>query len=424
MFCFAVSRDQFLTQLESRFEGVLDEHEVYDILASEFNLLEQNFDDLESWYHNFFYKRLCKVLPAGCREKFMQTFKSMPALVPVKDEKKKEDWEMEFEMDFADCFPLPGGVTLTSPPLKSPMSPPPGQASFQSRSPSPVSDLLTGTIRPISPPVSWAKVVASQAKALPPPSPPPQSSKLPLKTTPPTGLATLQCVTPLYGLLAFHRGGGFAVFTAESKLDGGTLQVEDLSTIFRCGDLFMVEGASRFAARVRPDVPFCVRRMLWVCSGSPGASVAVSHGVMLSRFPESVIGVRGHGHVDAPATTFSLNPYGVPICSTVLVRYRPEPLADHGQEAINVVPLLPIKYEEEIVLVAISGQAMVAAASSGDVVLVPGNVLQYRHLSASEELLGRAYPALTCPILPYENPGTPEGTGLSVPDRRAHLLYV
>ncbi len=65
-----------------------------------------------------------------------------------------------------------------------------------------------------------------------------------------------------------------------------------------------------------------------------------------------------------------------------------------------MVPLLPIKYEEEIVLITISGQAMVAVASSGDVVLVPGNVLQYRHLSVSEELLGRAYPALTCPILP------------------------
>ncbi len=144
---------------------------------------------------------------------------------------------------------------------------------------------------------------------------------------------------------------------------------------------------------------------------------------MLSRFPQNVIGVYGRRHIDAPNSAFSVNPQEIPICSMVLVRYRPEPLAEHLFEAISVMLLGPLKFEDEIVFVAATGSAMIALGSSGDVIYVPKNVFSYRRLTISDEMVGRRMPALTCPLLPYENPGSPGGTQLSAPTRRAYLLY-
>ncbi len=151
----------------------------------------------------------------------------------------------------------------------------------------------------------------------------------------------------------------------------------------------------------------------------------VGHGVMLSRFPESVFGVQEHHHVDAPARSFALiHHQDFAVCRTALLRYKAEALADHGYEATNVCPVDPVRYEEEIIYVACleNQKAMIAVAASGDVVYVPRNVMSYRNLRPTEELLGDAMPALTCPVLPYENPGVVIQT-LQAPKQRAFLLF-
>ncbi len=70
--------------------------------------------------------------------------------------------------------------------------------------------------------------------------------------------------------------------------------------------------------------------------------------------------------------------------------------------------------------------AMLAVGGSVDVIVVPGNVLQYRNLPVSKVMLGKSVSALTCPVLPYEHPEDPEkfrANGLARPTKHAYLLY-
>ncbi len=429
---------------------------MWDILATEYGLLEENFGQMIQWWED--YKKRATLFHKGLE-------KSLFCKDLVKSEVKSEEGEMEA------CGQRMASMEITSSPFKieslsrssslrslSPtwatigsslssarsLSPDWAQLNdelemelaeltkqgaqelheglmFNSCTPSPVPQFKARSPSPRQP-STWAAIAAKSTLAPLPPSPP--STKIVLKNPPPQGLATIRMVCSNYGLLDLHLGGTVLVFTKESLLDGGSLLVEDLSMIFHCGDICFVEGASRFVScNVGSDVHHQVRRMTWLRDGNSGSSVAVSHGLMLSRFPESVIGIHHFLQIDAPASAFSVDPYQIAICASVLVRYRGEALADHGLEAIAVAPLGPIRYEEELVFVARSGQAMIAVAGSGDVVFVPKNVLQFRHFRATDELLGDRMGGLTCPILPYENPGAPLGTTLQAPRRRVHLLY-
>ncbi len=278
---------------------------------------------------------------------------------------------------------------------------------------------------------SWAAVTAAKlplptttavAVAVVPPNVPPLTVRT--NKISPRGLATIRSVSREYGMLAMHSGGVIVAFTKETTLNSGTLHVDALSEVFRCGDVVSVDGASRFRPLHCPNVPFHARRMSWVMAGSGRAVTYVGHGVMLSRFPEPVFGIQEFHHVDAPARSFAgVHPADFAICRTALLRYKTEPLADHGHEAVNVAPVDPVRYEEEVVFILkLEEKAMLAVATSGDVVFVPRNVLIFRKLRPARALLGEAMPALTCPILPYENPGA-VAPGRQAPSQRAFLLF-
>ncbi len=112
---------------------------------------------------------------------------------------------------------------------------------------------------------------------LPKPSPPRPDSPIPPEVPMvkcklqgrPYGLATVQFLTPEYRLLLAHSAMGSVLsFTKETQMEGGSLMVDDLSDIFRLGDIVFIEGASHFTPRVWPDVQFHVRHLLWVSSGN------------------------------------------------------------------------------------------------------------------------------------------------------------
>ncbi len=187
------------------------------------------------------------------------------------------------------------------------------------------------------PALSYASAVCS--KKLPPNPNPNNPKPLPTSTALPQGLATIIHVMSDHGLLTMHQGGAQVVFTTESLLNGGTLQVDDLSTIFRIGDVLLVGKTIRFGVfNASSEVFLRATELSWVMATNGDPEVEVSHGVLLSRFPQSVLGVCGRQHVDASERAFSCagtnaRSRDVAVCQTALLRFRAEPLDEHLYEA-------------------------------------------------------------------------------------------
>ncbi len=125
---------------------------------------------------------------------------------------------------------------------------------------------------------------------------------------PPRGLAILQEVTGSYGVCTTMQGE-VLVFNKSTFLDGGSLHVTELNSVFRAGDWVNVTGSSRFHPQEHPDVLFTVHRMEWFKGTNDDLRTHVAHAVFLSREPQPVFGIPNHRHVDAhPSALIATTP--------------------------------------------------------------------------------------------------------------------
>ncbi len=67
---------------------------------------------------------------------------------------------------------------------------------------------------------------------------------------------------------------------------------------------------------------------------------------------------------------------------------------------------------------------MLAIGTDDVPIWVPSHALRYRGLTASFSLCGTIAEALTCAILPYENPGPTAALDLPEPCLRVYLLFL
>ncbi len=236
----------------------------------------------------------------------------------------------------------------------------------------------------------------------------------------------LREVTENYGICC-TQFGDLVSFNKFTLLDGGSLHINNLSTVFRAGDWVNITGASRFHAPERPDIPFTACRMEWFKGTNDDFRTRVGHGVFLSRVPEPVFGIQNYHHVDVSPSVFTdLDPLTFDICRTGVLHYKEDRSAPHGRRATAVIPLASSWEEKVVFWHCCHKEAMLAmGATRGDTIYVPRAVLAYRGLEASEDLAGQEMSAVTSPILPYEGPSQTDVLhwGVSEPLARAFLLF-
>ncbi len=86
---------------------------------------------------------------------------------------------------------------------------------------------------------------------------PPCPAVISVAQLPPRGLVTLQEITATCGICSTVTRD-LVTFNKATFLNGRSLDVSDLSSVFWAGDWLNIIGASRFHTRERPDIPFMV----------------------------------------------------------------------------------------------------------------------------------------------------------------------
>ncbi len=248
----------------------------------------------------------------------------------------------------------------------------------------------------------------------------------------PKEFATITLIQAGYGVLLMHIGDVQVVFDQHSLLDGGSLEIPDLSDVFRLGDVLSVDVCASVSVHVGHAIwtckhlKFAATHLAWVRSGdfSRHVPIQVEHGVLLSREPELVFGVKNYRHVDANSSVLKQmsDPMNLAICRTAIIRYQKDEGAGHGYRAHAVTPLTTSWHQNLLFLVR-SGANMFAVDEHGPI-WVPSHALRYRGIHAADELSGEAFSALTAPILPYENPGPNLDLDLPAPTERAYLIFL